>query len=97
MSALNAYDKIVERDDAGVEPLYRSRGWNEVEKAKRRRARKSDWFKGGDQRNESVVFVPATSGSELRRRYQKIIQDAKVRIAVAEVPGASLNEKDTEV
>ena len=93
MSALNAYDKMVERDEEGVEPLYRPRGWNEVERAKRRRAKKGDWFKGGDQRNESVVFVPATPGSELRRRYQKIIQDAKVRIAVAEVPGASLKKR----
>ena len=29
----------------------------------------------------------------MRRRYQKIIQDAKVRIAVAEVPGASLKKR----
>jgi hypothetical protein len=64
MSALNAYDKMVERDEEGVEPLYRPRGWNEVERAKRRRAKKGDWFKGGDQRNESVVFVPAPPGSE---------------------------------
>ena len=28
-SALNAYDKMVERDEEGVEPLYRPRGWNE--------------------------------------------------------------------
>ena len=51
MSALNAYDKMVKRDEEGVEPLYRPRGWNEVERAKRRRAKKGDWFKGGDQRN----------------------------------------------
>ena len=54
---------------------------DEVERAKRRRAKKGDWFKGGDQGNESVVFVPAMPGSELRRRrYQKVIKDAKVSI-----------------
>ena len=51
-SALNAYDKMVEKDAAGVEHMYRPRGWNEVERAKRRRAKKEDWFKGGHKRCE---------------------------------------------
>ena len=36
------------------------------------------------------MFVP---GSELRRRCQKLINDAKVEIAVAEVQGASLKKR----
>ena len=39
------------------------------------------------------MVVPATPGSELRRRYQKVIEDSKVRIAVAEVPGNSLKKR----
>ena len=56
-------------------------------------SKNGDWFKGGDQRNESGMFIPATPGSELRSRYQKVTKDAKVRIAVAEVPGASLKKR----
>ena len=52
--------------------------------------RKSEWFKGGKQGNESVVFVPATPGSELKRRYERAIEEAEVKIAVAEVPGHSM-------
>ena len=66
-SAMHAFDKMVEDKD---KPLYRPRGWNEVERADRRRAKKGEWFKRGDQGNESVMFVPAMPGSELRRRYQ---------------------------
>ena len=82
-SALHAFDRMLEKDNDGEVPLYMPRGWNEVERAKGRRAKKGEWFKRGDQGSESVVFVPATPGSELRRRYQKVIEDSKVLIAVA--------------
>ena len=49
-----------------------------------------EWFKGGEKNNETVIFVPATPGGELKRRYQKVIEDTKVRVAVAEVPGSNL-------
>ena len=62
-SPLHAFDKMVEKVKDGEEPLYRPRGWNEVERVKGRRAKKGVCFKRGDQGNESVVFVPATPGS----------------------------------
>ena len=40
-----------------------------------------------------MIFVPATPGGELRKRYQKLISDANVKIAVAEIPGTSLKKK----
>ena len=40
-----------------------------------------------------MIFVPATPDSELKRRYQKVITAAKVKVAVAEVPGASLKRR----
>ena len=92
-SALNAYDKMVEKDANGEEPMYRPRSWKRVERAKNRRAKMSEWFKGGGQGNETVIFVPATPDSELKRRYQKVITAAKVKVAVAEVPGASLKRR----
>ena len=39
---------MVDKDEAGEEPLYRLRGWNKVKRAKRRRAKKGGWFKGGN-------------------------------------------------
>ena len=43
--------------------------------------------------NESVVFVPATPGGVLKRRYEKAISEAGVRIVVTEIPGTSLKRR----
>ena len=80
---------MVEKDEQGEKPLYRPRGWKMVERARCRRAKKGDWFKGGKQKNETVIFVPATPGGELRKRYQKLISDAKVKIAKRSLQPAS--------
>ena len=42
-SALKAYGW---RDAAGEEPLYRPKGWKRIERAKGRRTKRTDWFKG---------------------------------------------------
>ena len=89
-SALNAYDKIREKDERGEVPMYRPREWNREEREENRRKKKRDWFKGKDGKKESVVFIPATPGSELKRRFQRVIQKAGGMIAVVEVPGNSL-------
>ena len=39
------------------------------------------------------IFLPATPGSELRRRYQKVINNANVRVSVAEIPGTNLKRR----
>ena len=92
-SALDAYDKMIDKDQQGEEPMYRTRDWKKVERAKARRKKKSEWFKGAEGRNESVIFVPATPGSELKKRYMETIKKAGVRVAVAEVPGCSVKSK----
>ena len=96
-SALSAYDCMVKRDADGEEPLYRPKGWKKVERVKARRARKDDWFrerKGkGEHDNESVVFVPATPGGVMRKRYVEAIEKAGVKIGVAEVPGPNLKQR----
>ena len=89
-SALNAYDKIRERDERGEVPLYRPREWNKEEREENRKKKKRDWFKGKGGKKESVLFVPATPGSELRRRFQRVIEKTDVKIAVVEVPGNTL-------
>ena len=92
-SALDAYDRMMDKDQQGEEPMYRTRDWKKVERAKARRKKKSEWFKGAEGRNESVIFVPATPGSELKKRYMETIKKAGVRVAVAEVPGCSVKSK----
>ena len=92
-SAMKTFDSMLARDASGEEPLYRPREWNRVGRAKARRAKKSDWFKKGKAGNESVIFVPATPGSELKKRYMSVIAKAGVRIGVTEVPGTNLKRR----
>ena len=56
---MKAYDMMTEKDATGEEPLYRPKGWKRVERAKGRRTKRTDWFKG-KKGNESVIFIPAT-------------------------------------
>ena len=42
--------------------------------------------------NETVIFIPATPDSELRKRYMRVIQKSGVKVAVAEVPGTTLKQ-----
>ena len=88
-SALIAYDSMIQNDAEGEEPLYRPKGWKQIERVKARRAGKVDWYKKrkGEDSNESVVFVPATPGGVMRKRYVEAIEKAGVKIGVAEVPG----------
>ena len=39
------------------------------------------------------MFVPATPGGVLKKRYEKAISEAGVRIVVAEIPGISLKQR----
>ena len=41
--------------------------WNRVGRSRARRAKKNEWFKRGKAGNESVIFVHATPGSELKK------------------------------
>ena len=43
---MKAFDVMVEKDVSGVEPLYRPRGWNRVERVRKRRSGKTEWFRG---------------------------------------------------
>ena len=53
-------------------------------------------FRGKEGKNETVVFVPTTTGSELKKRYQKTIEKAKVKVAVGS-PRNQCEEEGAEV
>ena len=92
-SALNAYDRIREKDERGEVPMYRPRNWNKEEREEEKKRKKSNWFRGKEGKNESVLFVPATPGGELKKKYQEVIGAAEVKIAVVEVPGTTMKRK----
>ena len=92
-SALNAYDIMREKDERGEEPLYRPKEWKKSERLQKRRDKKSRWFRGKEGKKETVIFIPATPNGDLKRRYQEVIRETGIEIAVVEVPGVSLKRK----
>ena len=81
-SALAAYKKIVELDKSGVRPLYRTKDWKRSERKKEKENKKRQWFRKGGY--SSNIVVPATPGSELRRRLENDVRGSGVKIRIVE-------------
>ena len=60
--------------------MYKKKSWRKERREIGKRRKKSNWFRKGGHR--SVIFVPATPGSALRKKYEEIIQKSKIPIKV---------------
>ena len=81
-SALNAYRNIQMRDANGETPMYRSRKWRRAQRVKEKQGGRETWYKRGGY--DSVIFVPATPGSNLKRRCEDEVRHAGFRIKIVE-------------
>ena len=83
-SALKAYNCLIELDASDEQPLYRRK----VERAEERRGKRESWYRKGGL--DTVIFVPATPGSQLKDRYTREIKDPGFKIKVVEQSGVTL-------
>ena len=79
---LAAYNRLLDLDASGEKPLYRPREWRALERAQERRKRRDNWFRKGGF--DTVIFVPATPGSQLKLRYMREIKATDFKIKVVE-------------
>ena len=86
-SAMSAYDKLRRAETKGERPLYRPRNRIRAEREKKKMEKKTNWYQRGWY--ESVIFVPATPGSALQKRYQEEIRKRGFRIRVVEKASVS--------
>ena len=77
-SALAVYNRLLDLDASGEKPLYRPREWRALERTRERRKRHDNWFRKGGF--DTVIFVPATPGSQLKRRYLREIKATDFKI-----------------
>ena len=87
-SALAAYNRLLDLDASGEKPLYRPREWRALERARERRKWRDNWFRKGG--SDTVIFVPATAVSQLKRRYMREIKATDFNIKVVEQSGTTL-------
>ena len=90
-SALTAYKTVREEDEKGKKPLYRKKEWKRMDRERGKRRKKQDWFKKGGA--ETVVFVPATPNSILKKKYEDEINNTGIKMKVVERRGLTLLSK----
>ena len=79
---------MIELDASGEQPLYRPRKWKRLERAQERRGKRESWYRKGGF--DTLIFVPATPGSQLKNRYIEEIEGAGFKIKVVEQSGVTL-------
>ena len=87
-SAVKAYRKIEDAVQKKERPLHRPRAWNREERDRRKTDKKGGWYKKGGY--DSVIFVAATPGSELKTVLQEEVNRSEFKIRVVETAGRSL-------
>ena len=77
-------------EEKGARPMHRPEEWKKNEREDERIQKKDNWYKkGGD---ESFIFLPATPGSELQRKYRQEIKRQGFAIKVVEKSGTIIKE-----
>ena len=91
-SAVKAHNTLMQKELNGDRPVYRSsQDWNKFERRQQKEQKKNDWYKKGGC--DSVMFIPATPGSALKKSYDQIVRDEYLKIRVVEKSGISLRQK----
>ena len=87
-SGIQAYEKMKENDEKKIIPLHRPRKWKQQEREEKKRHKRENWYRRGD--NDSVVFIPATPRGELKKRLMKKIQDTDIKLKIVEKNGTTV-------
>lgn len=87
-AALKAHEEMVRKDREGEVPLYRPKEWKREEREQLKRQKRKDWYKKGGYR--SVIFVPATPNSELRKMLEEDVQSSGIKIKIVETAGTNM-------
>ena len=90
-SALNALKLIKEKEALGIRPINRPKEWRRVEREKEKVEKRKSWYKSGGF--DSVLFVPATPQSRLKKLYQQEIMKSGFRMKVVEKVRTSLKSR----
>ena len=87
-AALKAYEEIKEKDKNGEQPMYRTKKWRRSARQQQKREKKKSWYKKGGY--DTVVFVPPTPKSKLRRSFENEIKKTDFKIKVIETAGTPI-------
>ena len=85
-----AFEKQVQRDSEGSCPLYRPKGYQQDKKRRKKALSKVAWYRP----QNTVLFIPPTPNSELKKRLQtvanKTAEESGLRVRIVERAGSRL-------
>jgi hypothetical protein len=90
-SALNAYQKIREKNELGIRPINRPKQWRKEDRRKEKEQKKKNWYRNGGF--DSVLFIPKTPDEKLKKMHENEIQKSGMRIKVVERTGETLKSQ----
>ena len=86
--AKRCFDNIVQESENGGKPVYRSKTYQRAMREKERNNKRRNWYgKGGD---ETVMFVDATPGSALAKKFTGVLRTCGLNIRVVERTGETV-------
>ena len=90
---VKGYEKQVKRDEDGICPMYRQKGYKADEREKEKRLKKMSWYKPFNP----VLFCPPTPNSKLANELKSIAKETSekilMKIKVVERAGVSIRSK----
>jgi hypothetical protein len=99
-SALKAFEIMIEEDRKGSKPLFRDRNWQQEARLAAKQNKKRNWFRDGNSKYKTVLFVPPTPGSQLAKQLQsrenEVNKYNEERIKIVESGGVKIEELITK-
>ena len=90
------FEKQKVASETGGRPLYRPRGYKKVERYNEKDFNKTKWFNNKESKDdyEAFIMVPATPGSELKKRIEEKWKTLGVmqKVKVIEKPGKKFGD-----
>ena len=88
---MKAFENQVERDRNGTCPLYRPKGYDKINRRNKKAVSRMGWYRPHD----TVVFIPPTPYSELKRQLQQIAnkteEECGIKVRLVERSGSKLH------
>ena len=81
------YENIISQVNAGVRPLYRNSSEEKLGRAVKKLVKEKKWHG-----KETVLFVQATPGEQLRKRIQDVCDDSGMKVKVVERGGRTVRQ-----
>lgn len=88
--AKEAHKRLIEKSNNGERPIHRPKEWKRQERNDEKKLKKKNWYKRGGA--ESVMFVPCTPNEELKKMYEKEINNSGFKIKVIERSGKKIKD-----